>query len=1030
MVISDISISRPVFATVLSFVVILLGVVSFSKLPVREYPKIDEPAVTVSTTYPGASAEIMETQVTKILEDSISGIEGIKYISSVSREGTSIISIVFQLDRDPDDAAAEVRDRTSRVRDRLPDEVDEPIISKNEADASPIIWITMTSEEYTVGQLTDYADNVVKDRLQTVAGVSDVFIFGSRRYAMRVWLDPIKLAAFNITTAEIEQAVREQNIDIPSGRIEGLQREFIVLARTDLNEVDEFKEIIIANRDDTLIRLKDVAKINLGVENDRIAFRYNQKNAIGLGIIKQSVANPLEISENIKKVLPRIRKSLPENITTKIGYDSSKFINKSIENVFSTLAEALIFVAIIIFLFLQSARAAIIPLVTIPVSLVGAFSLMLALGFTINTLTLLAMVLAIGLVVDDAIVMMENIYRYIESGMNPIKAGFKGAREVSFPIIAMTLTLAAVYMPVAFMEGRTGKLFVEFAITLAATVVISGFVALTLSPMMSSRMLRSESKEKKGRFLKKIGSYLDGLDAWYKRTITRFLAVRIFAIPIVIVVFLGIYFITSKLKSELTPTEDRGSIFMVFFGPEGSTVDYMSAYAKELEKIIGDVPEVNRFGLVSGIGTGRLPVASQGLSFWGLKDWKERERSSKEIAAAVGPKLYSVPGVMAFPIVPASLGAGAFSKPIEIVIKDSRSYKELGKNVDKLIVAISENQNLLGIESDLKINTPQLQLKIDRTKLADLGISVLELGRTLETLLATRQVTRFKDGNEQYDVVLAIDEAQKLQPDQLNNIHLRSGSGNLVPLSNVVEIKETVAPRDLNHFDRMRAITISANITPNYSLGEAVDFIEKKADEILPASAQIDYKGFTREFKESSSGIYFAFILALLFIFLVLAAQFESFVDPLIIMITVPLSMFGALLALWVTGNSLNIYSQIGLITLIGLITKHGILMVEFANQKQSEGYFKLDAIIEAASLRLRPILMTTFATVLGALPLAIATGAGAESRQQIGWVIVGGMIIGTMMTIFIIPTFYVFFNKGRKNIVEIPDAKANLASL
>jgi multidrug efflux pump len=1024
--ISDISISRPVFATVINLIILLIGVVCFTRLPIREYPKIDEPAVTVSTSYPGANAEIMEAQVTKIIEDSISGIEGIKYITSTSREGVSQISVRFNLNRDADDSAAEVRDRVSRVRGKLPDEIDEPVISKVEADADPIIWITMRSEELTQGELTDLADNIVKDKLQTLPGVSDVFIFGSRRYAMRIWLNPLKLAAFNITTSEVENALRQQNIDIPSGRIEGLQREFTVLSNTDINEKDDFKNVVIANRDGRFIKISDIAKVTLGVEDDRVAFRFNGKNAVGLGVVKQSVANPLDISKQIEKALPKVRDSLPTNVTIEVGYDSSKFIQKSIDNVYKTLLEALLFVSIVILLFLRSFRATIIPLVTIPVSLIGTFGIMFALGFTVNTLTLLAMVLAIGLVVDDAIVMMENIYRKIESGMKPIDAAFLGSREIGFAVLAMTITLAAVYFPVAFMEGRTGKLFIEFALTLASTVIISGFVALTLSPMMSSRLLRKESEQQQNKFFRKISEYLAKLDKNYKWFLTRFMSVRIFAIPILVVTFILIFVVSSFLKSELSPVEDRGSIFMVFIGPEGATVDYMSAYAEQLEEIIAKIPEVNRFGLASGIGSGRLPLASQGLSFWGLKPWEERTRKTQEIAASVAPLLFDVTGVLAFPIVPASLGGGFFAKPLEIVVKDSRSYEKMSENVDKLIAELSKNPSIIGIESDLKMNTPQLKVNINRDKLADLGISVSEAGRTLETLLATRQVTRYKQNGEQYDVKLAIEESEKLKPDQINNIHLRTKSGSLIPLSTVVEIKESVAPRDLNHFDRMRSVTITANLAPKYSLGEALTFVEAKAKEVLPKSAQIDYNGQSREFKESSSGLYLAFVLAILFIFLVLAAQFESYIDPLIIMVTVPLSMFGALLALFLTGNSLNIYSQIGLITLIGLITKHGILMVEFANHKQEEGYFLLDAIIEAASLRLRPILMTTAATILGALPLALASGAGSESRAQIGWVVVGGMLIGTLMTLFVVPAFYMFFNKGRKNIVKIPKTEAN----
>ncbi|HCR85870.1 MAG TPA: multidrug transporter AcrB [Alphaproteobacteria bacterium] len=1021
MKLSDISIARPVFASVLSIAIILIGYVSFTKLAVREYPKIDEPAVTIVTTYPGASAEIMESQITKIIEDGISGIEGIKYTTSTSREGTSVVQVKFNLDRDPDNAAAEVRDKVSRVRGRLPDEVDEPIISKVEADSSPIMWLVMQSDYYTPAQLTELADNMVKDRIQTIDGVADIFIFGERKYAMRIWLDPEKMASLNVTATDIESALLQQNVDIPSGRIEGLQREFIVQSNTDINTKEEFENVVISNRAGRLIKMSDVGKVTLGVENDRVSFKFNGKTSVGLGVVKQSVANPLDISKSVNELLKSINNSLPKNVTLQIGYDSTQFISKSVENVFKTLFEAMILVSLVIFLFLRSWRATLIPLVTIPVSLIGTFTIMLALGFTINTLTLLAFVLAIGLVVDDAIVMMENIYRYIENGMKPIAAAFKGAREVGFAVVAMTITLAAVYAPVAFIDGKTGKLFVEFAITLASTVIISGFVALSLSPMMSSRLLKKEDHSNENKFFKKITEYLERLDNFYKRTLTRFLAFRFVAIPTVLVIFLGI-FITSKfLRSELSPLEDRGAVFMAFVGPEGATTDYMNAYASQLEKIIQTIPEINRYGIVTGIGSGRLPVSNQGLSFMRTTDWSDRDRKTTEIAQAYAPEFFDVSGILAFPIVPQSLGGGGFSKPLEFIVKDTRSYRSMNEYVEKILAEMAKNSNFIGTESDLKINTPNLKLNFNRNKLADLGINVGDAGRALETFLATRKLTRFKQDSEQYDAILAVDETKKLAPDDLDNIYLRSKSGELVPVSNLAEYEETVAPRDLNHFDRMRSIKITSNLSPNFSIAEAIEFMEEKAAEILPKSAQVDYDGQSREFLESSQNIYLAFVLAIMFIFLVLAAQFESFIDPLVIMITVPLSMFGALLALLLTGNSLNIYSQIGLITLVGLITKHGILMVEFANQKQQEGYFLQDAIMEAALQRLRPILMTTAATVLGAAPLAFAMGAGAESRHQIGWVIVGGMTLGTIMTLYIVPVFYLFFNRGRKNIVEIP---------
>jgi multidrug efflux pump len=663
---SDISISRPVFATVMSLIIVLLGLVSYNSLTIREYPNIDEPAITVTTAYPGAGAQLMEAQVTKIVEDSIAGIEGIKTISSISREGTSLINIRFNLNRNQDDAAAEVRDRVARVRGNLPDDIQEPVVAKVEADSEPIIWVVPESTRHSVAELTDIADRYIQDQLQTIDGVAEVYIFGARRYAMRVWLDPLRLAAHAVTAADIERALRSQNLEVPSGRVEGLQREFSVLSNSDINSREQFEQVVVATREGHQIQLKDVARVGLGVEDDRVAFRFNRRNALGLGIVKQAVANPLDISREVDAALPSIQANLPDGITIRKAYDSTDFIRSSIDNVYSALLEAVALVVAIILLFLRSPRAALIPVITIPVSLIGAFMLMSIFGFSINTLTLLAMVLAIGLVVDDAIVVLENIYRHVEEGMPPLEAARKGAGEIGFAVIAMTITLAAVYVPVAFMEGRTGKLFTEFALTLASSVIISGFVALTLTPMMSGRLLKSSHTQ--GRVAAALERGLNAVDGAYRGILARALNVRWMVFPALGVVALATWFVFSQLRSELSPLEDRGAVFMAFIGPEGATVDYMAAYAGQLEEKIASVPEISRFGVASGIGGGRLPVANQGLSFMGLTPWDERERSSKDIAADLGPKLWDVPGVLAFPILPASLGANFFAKPVEFVI--------------------------------------------------------------------------------------------------------------------------------------------------------------------------------------------------------------------------------------------------------------------------------------------------------------------------------------------------------------------------
>jgi multidrug efflux pump len=1018
MVLSDISIRRPVFATVMSVLLILVGVIAYQRLTVREYPNIDEPVVTVETTYPGASAEIMETQVTQPLEDSLAGIEGINFINSISRAESSQITITFRLDRDADAAASDVRDRVGRARGRLPDEVDEPIIAKVEADAQPIIYMAFSSDRHSPLQLTDVADRYVKDRLQSINGVSEVQIYGERRYAMRIWIDPERLAAYNLTVQDVEDALRAQNVEIPAGRIESREREFTVTSETNLTSRSGFERIIIKTVDGYPVRLRDVARADISAQDDRVIFRVDGKEAVALGVIKQGTANPLDISNAIREALPDIQAGLPEGMLVEMAYDTSVFIDRSIDNVLETIGEATVLVLLIIFVFLRSLRATLVPLVTIPVSLIASFALMMAFGFSINTLTLLALVLAVGLVVDDAIVMLENISRHVEEGMHPFKAALVGSREIGFAIVAMTLTLAAVYVPVAFQEGRTGQLFTEFALTLAGAVLVSGFVALSLSPMMSSLLLKEHARH--GAVYRASEALLTAITRGYRAAVRGSLR----AWPVVLLVWLGVggssYLLYNTLTSELSPLEDRGYVFGYVVGPEGSTIEYMDKYVRRIEGIYGQVPEHSSYGVIIG-----FPVVNISYSFLVLKDWAERDRSTMDIAAELFPPFFfGLPGVLAFPNNPPSLGQSPIDKAVNFVIQGSLSYAEIDRIAQEIMAEASRNPGLIGLESDLKLNKPEIKIDVDRDKLADLGIEVATVGRTLETLLGGRQVTRFDYSGEQYDVIVRLTKDLRSAPDDIANIYVRSSGGAMVPLSNIVTIKESVAPRELNHFNKLRAATISASLAPGYSLGDALQFLEDTTRRIAPG-VLYDYAGESREFRESSAGLYLTFILALFFIYLVLAAQFESFVDPFIIMLTVPLSMTGALLALKLTGGTLNVYSQIGLVTLIGLITKHGILIVEFANQIRERGVAVRDAVVEAATLRLRPILMTTGAMVLGAVPLATASGAGAEVRQQIGWVIVGGISIGTLFTLFVVPTVYMLLARPRRRLPEEAAAPA-----
>ncbi len=1000
MVLTDTSIRRPVLATVMSVLLVLVGFIAFDRLPVREYPNIDVPTVTVETRYPGASAAIMESQVTTVLEESLAGIEGIDFISSISRAETSQITINFKLTRDADAAANDVRDRVGRVRGQLPDDVDEPVVAKVEADAQPVIWLAFSSDRHADLEVSDIADSQVKDRLSTLPGVANVRLAGDRRYAMRVWLDSTRLAAYRLTPQDVEDALRSQNVEIPSGRIESTDREFSVLSETDLSTPTQFREVILADVGGYLVRLGDVADIRLGAESERSLARFRGENAVALGVVKQSTANPLALSAAIREDLPKITASLPEGMKVEVAYDSSIFIDRSIDAVFRTILEAVILVVLVIFLFLRSVRATLIPLVTIPVSLIGACMFMLLAGFSINTLTLLAMVLAIGLVVDDAIVVLENIHRHVEEGLHPIKAALVGGREIGFAVVAMTLTLATVFAPIAFATGRTGRLFTEFALTLAGAVLVSGFVALTLSPMMCSRMLRHQPRH---NALFNFGErVLEGLNTAYRATLSVILAAR----PVMLVVVLGVgfacYVLFSGLKSELTPTEDRGTVIAIGLAPEGATIDYTDRYARRIEAIMAGIPETQRYFMVVG-----FPVVSQAISFMGLEDWEERTRSQQAVVGEMFPKLFAIPGIMAFATNPPSLGQSVISKPVEMVLQISGSYDDLQTLVDRIMARVAENPNLANVDTDLKLNKPELKVSVNRDKAAAVGASIDVIGRTLETMLGGRQVTRFKRGSEQYDVIVQVADVDRNNPDDLRDIYVRGADGGMIQLANLVSVQESVAPKELNHFDKLRAATITANLAPGYSLGEALAFLEAVVAEEAPATARIDYKGQSREFKESGTQLYITFVLALGFIYLVLSAQFESFVDPLIILLSVPLAIAGALLALTLTGGTLNIYSQIGMVTLVGLITKHGILIVEFANQLQAAGRDKLEAVKDAAVLRLRPILMTTGAMVLGALPLALADGAGAEGRQQIGWVIVGGMSLGTLLTLFVVPVIY-----------------------
>ena len=1011
----EICVRRPVFATVLSMVILLIGLISYTRLSVREYPRIDEPVVSVNTIYRGASAEVVESQVTKPLEDSLSGIEGVELMTSQSRSERSQINVRFKLSRSPDSAAADVRDKVARVRGRLPDTIDEPIIAKVESDSQPIIYIAVRAGSLTPLEASDYVTRYIKPRLSVLPGAADVRIFGERQVSMRINLDRTRLAAYRLTVQDIEDAIRRQNAEIPAGRIESQSREFTVVAETDLTTAEQFADIVVANVAGYPVRIRDLGTAVVGAIDERTVSRYNGQPSLNIGVIKQAVANPLDLSKGVRAEVERINPNLPSGMQLVIAYDTSVFIDRSIKSVFTTIGEAVALVVLVIFFFLRSLRATIIPIVTIPVSLIGAFGLMYAFGFTINTLTLLAMVLAIGLVVDDAIVMLENIFRYIEEGLPRMEAAIKGAREIGFAIVAMTLTLTAVYAPLAFATGRTGRLFIEFALALAGAVLVSGFVALTLTPMLCSVLLKHQTKHNRAYYW--IESAITATTEGYRRLLRFTLANRVIVVIGWVATLGAGVFLFTQLKSELAPTEDRGVVFGIVSAPQGSTPNYTGDQMKPVEALYAKVPEAAAYTAFSG-----FPTVVDGNAILRLKPWEERTKKQQQIADELRPQMAQIAGALAFPLNPPSLGQSFRSQPIEYVIMSQVPYAELSRIVDRFVDEARRIPGVLNLQTDLRLNTPEVRVQINRDKLSDIGVPVDTVGRTLETMLGGRQVTRFKREGEQYDVIVQVAPFDRSSPADIRDIYVRGRGSEMTQLANLVEVREGVAPQSLNHFNRLRAVKVTGTLAPGYTVDDALRAMDDVARRVLPGTAQTDLDGQSREFRASGSEIYFTFILALLFIYLVLSAQFESFVHPFVIMLSVPLSMTGALLALWLTGGTLNIYSQVGLVTLVGLITKHGILIVEFSNQLRAKGETLVDAVVDAATLRLRPILMTTGAMVLGALPLALAHGAGAESRTQIGWVIVGGMSFGTLLTLFVVPTAYTLL-AGRTRVQPVEQA-------
>lgn len=1003
MILSDVSIKRPVFATVLSLLIVVFGLAALLGLPVREYPDIDPPVVSISTDYIGAAAEVVDTQITQVVEGAISGIEGIRSIESSTEQGESRTSIEFTISRNVDIAANDVRDAVSRIADQLPEEAEAPVVQKADSDARPMMWVTLRSDIWDSAELSDFAERVLADRLSVLDGVADVRIGGERRYAIRVWLDRERLAARDITVAEVERSLRANNVELPAGSVDSSTRNFTVRAEGRLTNVEQFRDLVIRRDGNDLLRLGEVANVQMGVESDVSRLRANGKTAIGMGIIRQSKANTVAVSDAVRAELEKIRETLPPEVTIAESYDESIFIRASIKEVVFTLAIAVSLVILVIFLFLRSWRATLIPAVTIPVAVIGAFIGLGFLGFSINVLTLLAVILAIGLVVDDAIVMLENIQRRIDEGESRLVAAYLGARQVAFAVVATTLTLVAVFVPISFMGGDVGRLFGEFGFTLAAAVVISSVVALSLAPMLCSRWLHRHRKEDENKHL--LERSLARLNSGYAKGLKRCLANPwpVLGVAALICVLAGLSY--TGVPRELAPTEDRGVFIVPATAPQGATAEYTTHHIKEVEALMQPLVDNGEAERVLSI-VGFRGQPENAFMITRLKPWGERQRSQQEIVQQLRGDLGQVAGLRAFAVNPPGLGQSAFNQQLEVVI-GGPDYESVQRWSESVMASMEDNPNLLSVDTNYEETQPQLNVELNRERAADFGLSAADVGQTLQAMFATLQASTYVDRGREYDVLLEANESEARVPDDVNPIYVRTDAGELVPLSSVVDLKTVGASPELRRVDRLPAITLSANMAEGYDLGRAIDFIEQTVNDTLPLEARLSYKGMAEEFTEASSAIFITFALALLIVFLVLAAQFESWIHPLIIMLTVPLAIAGAILALRVTGNSLNIYSQIGMIMLLGLMAKNGILIVEFANQLRDQGYSVAEAAYQGAIIRFRPVLMTGVSTIFGAVPLVLATGAGAESRITIGVVILGGLLFATVLTLFIIPVLY-----------------------
>jgi multidrug efflux pump len=1010
---SDISVQRPVLAMVIAALIIAFGLLALNRLPLQEYPTIDPPVVTIDTRYPGASASVVETRITQVLEDRIAGVEGIELITSQSEDGRSQIEIEFGIDMDINAAANDIRDRISGALRNLPDDADTPEVTKADSSEEIVVWLSLSGEDYSITELTDYANRFLVDSLSVQPGVARVRVGGGSDYAMRVWLDRNALAARGLTVSDIEDALRAENVELPAGSLESEDRQFIVRLPRSFASAEDFQRLALSspqNQEENsyLVRLADVARVEVGAVEDRSVFRSNGIPMVGLGMIMQSTANVIELSEAVQIELERLQGTLPEGMSLSLNYDASLFVSGAIEQVVMTLFIAMGLVVVVIFMFLGNLRTTLVPAVTVPIAVIGAFTALAAMNFSINLLTLLALVLAIGLIVDDAIVVLENINRRMHDyGETPLVAAFRGTRQIAFAVIATTLVLVAVFLPLSMLQGDIGRLFSEFALTMAAAVVVSTLLALTLTPMMASKILKPGMHD--SRIGKAVQWLLSGTQRRYQATLEWMLKMRWLVVAAFVLLIGATAWLATVLPNEYTPQEDRGNFIVLVNGPEGATFDYMMDYMDEIEARMTPLVEsgeLERVVVRAPRGYGNIENFNSGFIIVNMADWGSR-RSAWEIMGEVREKLRTLPGVQAFPVMRQGFGQRT-QKPVQFVLGGG-TYEELARWRDTLIDHVRENNpRLMALESNYNETQPQLRVDIDYERAASLGVTVTEIGRTLEVLLGGRNVTRYVDNGEEYDVILEGDRGSQNSPRALDNIQVRSArTGELIPLASLVTLSDFAGASTLNRFDRIRAITIEANLADGYPLGEALAYLEQSAAELLPEEVQTNVAGASRDFQEASGATAFLLILGALVVFLVLAAQFESLIHPFVIMLTVPLAMSGALLALLLSGQSLNIYSQVGLVLLIGLAAKNGILIVEFANQLRDEGKAFRAALIEASVTRLRPILMTAVTTMAGAIPLIVSTGPGAESRLVIGTVIMAGVGSATLFTLFVVPVAY-----------------------